>query len=155
MRVHGCIPPSITVTRVTPETIDRIDAICDAMPSYWAEIPEDFTNRLESDLASLMPETESWSPNARMFGEDSMYDQLSIWRDDDGELERINILFSLSNPNPDKLTRLLALPSLNDCLFLGIQSESVYVPTLDNWLADMCACSAVRYLSGQKHPTPK
>lgn len=154
MRVHGCIPPSITVPRVTPGSLANIDAVCDAIPNYWIGLSDSFCIDLETQLQTWLSETESWSPNARMFGDDDTHDQLSIWRDDDGNVERINVLFSLSNPDPDNLSRLLAMSSLKDCLFHGIQSEFVYAPTLDNWLADMSDCSAARYLRGRDYPAP-
>jgi len=151
MRVHGCIPPSITVPRVTPDTVTKIDEICDAKPNYWLGLPDSIATGLVAELETWLNETESWSQDARMFGDNDMHDQLSIWRDYDGNLERINMRFSLSNPAPNNLSRLLAMPSLKDCLFHGIQSESVYLPTLDNWLADMLACSASRWLRGSDY----
>jgi hypothetical protein len=148
MRVHCCIPPTIAVPRPTPDNLRRIDAICDAMPDYWRGLPDSFVTRLETELETWLTETESWSHNARMFGHNDKHDQLSIWRDDDGNLERINMRFSLANPDSSNLSRLLTMPSLTDCLFHGIQSESVYVPTLENWIADMRMSSASRWLRG-------
>ncbi|GAA5511236.1 hypothetical protein [Novipirellula caenicola] len=155
IRVHGRIPPSITVPRVTPESIANIDVVCDARPNYWLRLPDSLGVDLVAQLEKWLTETESWSPNARMFGDDDTHDQLSIWRDDNGNLERINMLFSLSNPAPNNLTQLLSMPSLHECLFHGIQSEAVYVPTLDNWIADMHNCSAARYLRGREYPVPR
>ena len=155
VREHGCVPRSITVPRVTPETLANVDAICDTRTNYWLGLSDSFVASVEAQLESWLVETDSWSPNARMFGDDDTLDQLSIWRNDDRNLERINILFSLSNPDPNNLARMMAFPSLKDCLLLGIQSESVYIPTLENWLSDMRTCSAVRYLRGRDYPVPK
>ncbi len=147
IRVHNGVPQSISVVRVTPETLREIDTV--TTPNYWREVSGSFCADLESQLASWLPETDSWSTNARMFGSDDMHDQLSIWRDDTGNLERINVLISLSNPNPGNVTRLLAFPALADCLLHGIQSESVNAPKLENFLKDIRDCSAFRFLRGR------
>ena len=149
MRVHGYIPASIGVVRVTPETVHQTDTI--VIPNYWHGISESLTADVEAQLVSWLTETDSWSPNARMFGEDDMHDQLSIWRDDSGKLERINILISLSNPDPDNLAHLFAFPALNDCFLHGIQSELVYEPTRENFLSDIRSCSAFRFLRGREY----
>jgi len=152
LRIQGDIPSSIPVGRVTPETLGNVDSV-PSSPNYWSEIPPATLSSLVTQLSSWIEESESWSPNARMFGSD-LNDQMQIWTTDNGELDWIRIDFSLSNPNPNNLNRLLKIPELSKCLFHAIQSEAVYPPTLSEWSAEMGSCSAVRYLRGLEYFSP-
>ena len=149
-RVHGTIPSVIEVPRVTQESINRIDEIADEQPNYWSFIPDAFITPLVQQLARWLPETESWSERARMFGDD-LNDQCSIWLNDDGKLERIAIEFCLSNPDPSNLKKLMEMPEISQCVIHGIQSENVYEPSIANWTSDMLKCSAHRFLRGHDY----
>ena len=145
LREHGDVPQSITVHRVTPDNIRQLSEVHAATPNYWADVDATFALNLEAQLTAWVPENTSWSDRARMFGDD-MTDQLGIWRDENGSLCRINVLFCLSNPNLDNLRRFLNMPVLADCLLHDIQSESVFRPTAENWALHVRSCSAMRYL---------
>ena len=148
--VHGVVPSVIKVPRVAPESISRIDELVDQQPTYWSSMPDAFVNPLVERLSRWLPETESWSERARMFGDD-LNDQCSIWLDGDGKLERIAIQFSLSNPNPINLKNLLGMPEISQCVILGIQSECLYEPSIANWTSDMLKCSAHHFLRGHDY----
>lgn len=87
-RFHGKVPAVIRVPRVPFDAsgridLERLDDKTNDMPNYWEESPIELTNSLVSQLASWIPETKSWSTEARMFGS-SMSDRLSIWHDMNG-----------------------------------------------------------------------
>ena len=136
VRFHGAVPSMIEVPRATPENVSRLDENADRQPNYWSHAPDAFVRSLTEQLACWLPETDSWSETARMFGDD-LNDQCSIWLNDDRKLERITIEFSLSNPIPQNLRRLLAIPEISNCVMHGIQSERIYQPFIENWTSGM------------------
>ena len=155
LQVHDKVPAVIRVPRIPHDEhgridMDRLNDPSDQMPDYWTDFPEDQLGNLVSQLASWIPETKSWSSDARMFGDDTT-DRLSIWNWETGGIHRIKIEFCLSNPAPGNLERLLRFPQLSGLLFLGIQSERLYSPTKLNWLNDAQESSAIRYLRGQDY----
>ena len=145
---HGCIPKQLTTTRLSDAiSIDNALQETDELLPYWSNFSN--VNALEMAICELLPERDSWSELARMFGVNGK-DEIEIWRTEDGSVFRICPSFCLSNPDAEFIRSSLACASSFKCVFLGIQSRQIFSPSMAEFVTHAEKCSAARFVPIEK-----
>lgn len=140
----GCIPEHIEVVRFTDSVpFEDLERRSDELPDYWECF--DDSEALEKAIEELIPERESWSSLARMFGENGK-DEIEVWRREDGQLSRLTLSCSLSEPNPEFIRKLLDVASCFNLKLLAAQSQRVFDPSIASFVTQAEKCSAARFI---------
>ncbi len=146
---YGKIPKQVDVVSFTNSVpIEELERQSAELPNYWEDFKKSET--LETTMAELLPERESWSSMARMFGENDK-DEVVIWREENGRLSRIKVSFSMSEPNPDFIRAVLDCVRLNKCKLLALQVNEIFEPTLNDFVTQAERCSAARFIPKGNH----
>lgn len=146
---HGKIPKQVEVVRFTTSVpIEDLERRSDELPDYW----EDFDNSeaVERGIGELLPERDSWSSLARMFGERGK-DEIEVWRKQDGPLSRITVSFCLSEPDPVFIRAVLDFASGFNLKLLALQSHDVFEPSVPTFVTQAEKCSAARFIPTGAH----
>jgi hypothetical protein len=141
---HGGMPDHVEIVRfdkVAP--LEELERQCDELPNDWDG--SDNSEAVQREIAEVLPEKESWSSLARMFGENGK-DEIELWYKADGQLSRITLSFSLSEPNPEFVQRVLELANRFDLRLLAIQSQEVFDPSITSFITQAEKCSAARFV---------
>jgi hypothetical protein len=141
---HGGIPEQVEIVRLDkaapPEELERQ---YDELPNYWDGF--DNSEAVQKVIAEVLSERESWNSLARMFGENGK-DEIELWYEADGQLSRISLSFSLSEPNSEFVQRVLEISNRFDLRLLAIQSQVIFDPSFTSFITQAEKCSAARFV---------
>lgn len=145
---HGAVPKELAAMKLSDAgAIDDGKPGTDELPRYWRGYLE--FGAFETAIGGLLPERESWSELARMFGVNGE-DEAAIWRAEDGSVSRISLSFSLREPNVQFIHSALDCASSFKCVFHGIQSHQIFSPSMAEFVAHAEKCSAARFVPTEK-----
>lgn len=122
--------------------VGRFDDCTLIEEDYWAEIGD--TKAVENEIAKLLPERESWSSHARMFGVKGS-DEVEIWKKN-GKLSRIAVGISLFEPNPGNIRAILDCASRLACRIHTLQSQAIFDPSITSFVVQAEQCSAAIFI---------
>jgi len=116
--VHGCIPDCVESFRGVWDD-EGFDPEAE-LPNYWQGVapPENFSD----DFRSLLPERESWSDDALMFGI-SGGDQVELWKGDN-----ISVRMDLRAPNRELLDSILNLAAREQLMIVPLEHGRPLLP---------------------------
>ena len=142
---HGAIPKHVEVVGLSNAVpLDALERRVDALPDYWEAFES--CEAVETALAGLLPERDSWNSLARMFGESST-DEIVIWCKENGHLSRVAVSFSLGAPNPVFIRDVLGVASRLNLKLVSVQSQEVFA----HFINQTEQCSAARFLPSGTH----
>lgn len=144
--VHGEMPKEIEVLRVDfGVPMEELNKRHDPMPIYWTQSVD--WSFIENEFANLLPEIDSWSDVARLFG-NSDGDSVQIWKHDpnDGPIERLTVAFSLAEPNVDFIKSALAATRKCGCVLHAIESMAVIEPIPEHFVREAKRSRAYRFV---------
>lgn len=141
---HGGIPDHVEIVRFDKAApLDELERQCDKLPNYWDGL--DNSEAVQRAIAEVLPERESWSSLARMFGEKGK-DEIELWYEADGQLSRVTLSFSLSDPNSEFVRSVVEISNRFNLRLLAIQSQEVFDPSMSSIITHAEKCSAARFL---------
>ncbi len=144
--VYGSVPSALPTSRPHGSGTASEDAgEANAQPTseLWANVASHAA--IEGVFSALLPESESWSSHARMFG-DEMGSRVELWKSpDSGLIEDICIFFSMSVIDPKFLTAALRTTRSSLCALLDVQAGLIFDPDIPSFITRVRASSALRY----------
>lgn len=141
---HGDISDHVEIVRFDRSLpLKELERQCDELPNYWDGF--DNSEAVQRAIAEVLPKRESWSSLARMFGEKGK-DEIELWYEADGQLSRVSLSFSLSDPNSEFLQSVLEISNRFNLRLLAIQSQEVFDPSISSFITHAEKCSAARFL---------
>ena len=112
--------------------------------NVWATQP---AQPLLDTCRSLLPTNKSWGPCEEFEGPtDTWGSDLRIWHDDDNRNRVREISFRYSAADGfDLLNRFLLIASDFDCMLYSVDTNAVFAPDSDSFLADFGTTRAARF----------
>lgn len=135
MRVYKKIPLVLPEYRAkaSPEFMDSAN---DEFPNYWDNSPKTLEIILEMEL--VLPQRESWSDEAIMFGQDGG-NEAEIWTDD------FSCKVDLRNFSLPLLQKMIGLANKLGCMLVMIESGEPIEPDLQLVLKEIEASRAFAF----------
>ena len=145
---HGKIRDHTEIVRFDKSlSLEELGRLFDELPDYWKGFGH--SEALQREISEILPERGSWSSLARMFGENGK-DEIELWCEENHQLSRISLSFSLSEPNSEFVHRILDLSDRFNLSLFALQSREVFGPSITAFIIQAEKCSASRYLPSGK-----
>jgi hypothetical protein len=146
--MYGTVPKSLPNDRygADSEVMEVGKVAAQLLSLAWEHI--DCSAGIEECFARLLPESKSWSSDARFFG-DGTGNKVEIWRNPkSGLIDDLCIFYSLSKVDPAFIVSSLDAARSYRCVLLSVQNGSIFMPEISAFVVAARASSAARYLEG-------